>query len=273
MPVFESVTVCTALVVFTNCSGKVRLVGVTAAMDCVPNPLSEMFNSGVSGSELLMMSTVLRLPMAVGLKVILTVQEKFAASPAPPIEQVLAEMAKSAALPPDRVMPFRIKAAFPLFVRVRVCGVVVTPTVMLPNWKALFEGVITGAVPVPVKATDSGVGFELAIAIVATRVPAAAGRKVTVMVQLKPAANALPQLLVCTKSPAFAPVMVMPVIASVPAPAAFDRVTVCGALEVFTNSNPNGRAVGDTDAFAAVPTLTTPDHAEERLPRIAAFHG
>ena len=110
---------------------------------------------------------------------------------------------------------------------VKTCGgVVVVPTVMLPNWKALLDGLMTGAVPVPLKLTVNGVGFELAIVSVALRVPDALGVKVTLIVQFAPAVRLEVQEVVCEKSPALTPVTVMPVIESVAAPAAFDSVTV-----------------------------------------------
>ena len=74
--------------------------------------------------------------------------------------------------------------SLPEFVIVSVCGVLVVPTVMLPNWKALFDGLMTGAVPFPVNGTDSGVGFELPIVRVALRAPVAAGLNATLIVQV-----------------------------------------------------------------------------------------
>src|SRR5215831_4462230 len=143
-------------------------------MDWVPKPLSETFSTGVVGSELLIASTVLRLPMAVGLNVRLTVQVLFGLRPTPAIGQALV-CAKSPALPPVRVMLLMISEAVPLLVIVNVCGVVVVFTVMLPNVIALGVGLITGAVPVPLNGTDNAVGLELAMLIVAARAPVAVG--------------------------------------------------------------------------------------------------
>jgi hypothetical protein len=74
LPELERVTLWLPLVVFTSWSGNVKVPGVKLATDCVPTPLSEMFNAGRTGSVLLMTRTELRLPMAVGLKVMDTVQ-------------------------------------------------------------------------------------------------------------------------------------------------------------------------------------------------------
>ena len=83
VPVLDNVTVWTALLVFTSCVGKVSEVADKVAIDCVPTPLSDMFNNGVTGSLLLIMSTVLRFPMADGLNVRLMVQLKPAPTPDP----------------------------------------------------------------------------------------------------------------------------------------------------------------------------------------------
>ena len=71
-----------------------------------------------------------------------------------------------------------------------------------------------GAPPVPVRVTDCGLPVALSLmATVAVRVPGAVGAKVTLIVQLPPAATELPQLLLWLKSPALLPAntrLVMP---------------------------------------------------------------
>ena len=64
---------------------------------------------------------------------------------------------------------------------------------------------------------------------VALRAPAAAGVKVTGMLQLPPMATLVPQLLVWAKSPGFVPVMAMLVMESAADPGLL-KVTVCAAL-------------------------------------------
>lgn len=68
-----------------------------------------------------------------------------------------------------------------------------------------------GAVPVPPSGTDNSglTGSLLLIASDATLGPVAAGVNVTLMVQLEAPATAVPQVLVCAKSAAFAPVTAM----------------------------------------------------------------
>ena len=60
--------------------------------------------------------------------------------------------------------------------------------------------------PVPERLTDWGLPAALSVrASAAERLPAAEGVKVTLMVQLAPAASAMGQLLVWAKSPALVP--------------------------------------------------------------------
>jgi len=60
--------------------------------------------------------------------------------------------------------------------------------------------------PVPERLTDWGLPVALSLmARAAERLPAAAGVKVTLMLQEAPAATELPQLLVSPKSPALTP--------------------------------------------------------------------
>ena len=93
------------------------------------------------------------------------------------------------------------------------------------------------SVPVPASATVCGLPVALSVMVtVAARAPAAAGMKVTLMVQLAPAATGLVALhvvpaVVMAKSVAFAPAIVNPVIFSAALPVLL-RVTVCAALVV-----------------------------------------
>lgn len=64
--------------------------------------------------------------------------------------------------------------------------------------------------PKPAKLTVCGLPLALsAMLIEATRDPVAEGVKVTLMVQLPPAGTEVPQVLLCAKSLAFAPVIEM----------------------------------------------------------------
>jgi hypothetical protein len=93
---------------------------------------------------------------------------------------------------------------------------------------------IKGAVPVPVIVADCGEPVALsATEIAAVRLAAEAGVKVTVMVQVAPAASVVPQLLVWPKLLALAPVTEMLVIARVVVPG-FDSVMGRAVAEVPT---------------------------------------
>ena len=91
----------------------------------------------------------------------------------------------------------------------------------------------TGASPVPERATDWGLLAAVSATITdAVRVPAAAGLKVTLMVQLAPAATELAQLFVWVKSLAFTPKTATPVTFKSPLPV-LDRVIARTGLAVL----------------------------------------
>ena len=80
------------------------------------------------------------------------------------------------------------------------------PTTWLAKVRLVGEMLTAGAVPVPVRLTLWGLPVALSLmASEAARLPGAEGVKVTLIVQLAPAATEMPQLLVWTKSLAFAP--------------------------------------------------------------------
>jgi hypothetical protein len=68
----------------------------------------------------------------------------------------------------------------------------------------------------------------------AVRFPAAVGVNVTLIVQLAPGRTEVPQVFVCAKSAASAPVMVTPIIESVAFGFVLLSVSVCAALVVPT---------------------------------------
>jgi hypothetical protein len=71
-------------------------------------------------------------------------------------------------------------------------------------------------------------------------IPVVAGVKVTVMVQLAPAATEDPQVLDCVKSPGLVPLVAMLLMFSVPVPI-FESVKVWGELLVPTFWLPNAK--------------------------------
>jgi hypothetical protein len=73
------------------------------------------------------------------------------------------------------------------FLSVIVCTALVVPSARIPNDRDAGN-IVTGAIPVPVKATDWGLLEALSVTVSeAVRLPKAEGIKVTVMLQLSPA--------------------------------------------------------------------------------------
>jgi len=90
-------------------------------------------------------------------------------------------------------------------------------------------------VPVPERLTVCGLPLALSLMFSeAVRVPEAEGVKVTLIVQLAPAATELPHVLVCAKSPALVPVTAMLVMLKVALPV-LRRVTVRAVLVAPTD--------------------------------------
>ena len=94
----------------------------------------------------------------------------------------------------------------------------------------------------------------------AARVPEAEGVKSTAIVQLAPAATEVPQLLVCAKLLALAPVTARLVRFKVLAPVLVS-VTVCTVLVIAIDSLPKDKLLGETltvgDVLAPVPERLT----------------
>ena len=152
------------------------------------------------------LSDAARLPLAIGVKVTLMAHEAPAATELP---QLLA-WAKSPALTPESPMLVTVKAPLPELVRVTVCAVLAVPTDWLPKARLEGETLTADAVPVPERGTVCGLPAALSATVrAAVRFPVAAGLKLTLIVQLAPAATLDPQLLVWAKSLALAPEIAM----------------------------------------------------------------
>jgi hypothetical protein len=87
----------------------------------------------------------------------------------------------------------------PVLVRVRFWDGLVMPTVWLPKASELGDSVAVGAdTPVPLRLVVLDPAEVLSVTVsVALRVPVSVGVKVTLMLQLAPAARLLPHPLVC----------------------------------------------------------------------------
>jgi len=240
-PVQVSDTVCVAPVAVSWSAKLAACPAVTVALvdpPCggaaekpSPVPLKLTVCGELAALSVMVMDAV-RAPAAVGLNATLIVQ--FA--PAATVPHVLVST-KSPPFVPVTATEVTKSATLPLFVSVTVCGVpLVVPTGWLANVIDAGDNVAAGAPPtaVPVRLTDCGELPALSVMVMnAARVPFVVGLNVTLMVQPAPTAMVAPQLLVCEKSPPFAPVTAMLVLVSEAFPLLVS-VTVCAALDVPT---------------------------------------
>src|SRR5207302_1122473 len=112
--------------------------------------------------------------------------------------------------------------------------------------------------PAPLRVTICGLPVALSVMVMAAvRLPAAPGVKLTLMVQLAPAATEVPQVSVWAKSPVLVPVTAMLETLSAPAPLLV-RVTVCAVAEI-------GRASCREIELVAVNTTVGEEIKPERL--------
>jgi hypothetical protein len=196
-------------------------------------------------------------PLAAGLNVTLTVQLAPAATLAP---QLLL-CAKSPGFAPVSVMLLMLKAALPVLLSVKVWAELVVPTAWLPKARVVGERLATGFVlaPVPERVAVWGLPVALSVRVTeAAKDPLAAGMNVTLTVQLAPAATLAPQLLLCAKSPGFAPVSVMLLMLKAALPVLLS-VKVWAELVVPTAWLPKARAVGEKLAVGCPAPTPVPD--------------
>jgi hypothetical protein len=191
-----------------------------------------------------------RAPPAVGVNVTLMVQFP----PATTLPLQLLVWANSLAFVPVTPMLTMVKDAPPVLDSVTVCTGLVVFSACPVNVSEVGATPATGIVPVPVSVTvNVGVDGSLVVMVTAAaRAPAAVGVNVTLMMQLAAAARLPPHGLVWAKSPAFAPVIPIPVIVK-GAPPVLDSVTVCGGPDVPTRRAVNISVPGDTPAPGAMP--------------------
>src|SRR5207249_1756977 len=188
VPVFVSVTVIGVLVVASGWLPKPRLVGANPTPGAVPFPLSVMICGlppALSASD----SVPVRAPKAVGVKVTLMVQFAPAAKVAGLVGQALAPVLV-AAKSPEAANELIVKAAVPVFVSVTVIGVLVVASGWLPKPRLVGANPTPGAVPFPLSVMICGLPpASSASDSVPVRAPKAVGVKVTLMVQVPPAAK------------------------------------------------------------------------------------
>ncbi len=193
--VFDSVAVWAALVDPTVVLAKVKELGdrVTDPAEA-PVPESGRVSVPMLSGRL---TCAVRVPDAEGVNLTLIVH---------PVEGTVAPTPGQVPVPPNAkslaLVPVIVKLALTVTV-VPLLGVsvdnstaLVVPTVWLGNVSGLGESVtepVPEEAPVPLKLTVEVVADEIRVAV---RVPVAVGLKVTLIVQLPPAASELPQVLV-----------------------------------------------------------------------------
>ena len=98
----------------------------------------------------------------------------------------------------------KVKLAFPVLLRVTICGALGVPTLLLKGVVVVTPA--KGAVPVPVRLMVCGLPLTLSAMLTeAVRMKGAVGLNVTLIVQVPPAATEL-QVVVATKSLGLVPV-------------------------------------------------------------------
>jgi hypothetical protein len=154
---------------------------------------------------------------------------------------------------PVTEMLVMVSAAVPGFDSVMGRAVAEVPTVVLGKASGFGLRTACGAVPVPVSATVCGEPVALSTTDrEAVRLPDAVGVKVTVMMQLAPAASDVPQLFDWLKLLAFVPVTEMLVMVRAAVPG-LERVVDAVPAEVPTSVPGKVRAVGVNVAWGVVP--------------------
>jgi hypothetical protein len=239
LPVLVSATVRDGLVVPTGSDGKVGGAGkLTVGPVPVPVKLTVCgLPLALSVNEMLPEA----MPIAVGLKVNATVQDPDAGTELA-AEQVVPD--GTIAKGPDTPMAVKVRLVLPVLVSVTVWGGLVVPTGS--------DGKVSGAdnptmgpVPVPVRLTVCGLFKALSEMVrEPVRVPTAVGVKVTLIVQLEPAARLAAQVFVASKSEGSAPVTTMLDMARLTFPA-LESVTACAALVVPTCCPVKVRLLGE----------------------------
>src|SRR5712692_501004 len=171
-PLFESVTVLAGLLVPTTLVPKLRVVVDMLSVGVTPEPVREI-NCGLFEALSVIVNMPLRKPLAVGVKVTLTVQLELAPTLAP---QLLV-CAKS----PLACIPLMLVAVGPGFDRVTGCEPLALPSACAAKLSAAGVAFRTAfAPPVPVSDTVCGLPEALSVMVrVPVRVPVAVGVNVT----------------------------------------------------------------------------------------------
>jgi hypothetical protein len=241
---FVRVTVCGALLVPTTWLPKVSDVGDKVKL---PRGIAIPPSDTLAGTVARLAETVnvpVLAPVPIGVK--LTVMLQLAPAARLPMQGLLCVKSPLVA-PGGQVLMAEIVTALAVpFVRVTVCGALPVPTTWLPKVSDVGDRVKPG-IPVPLSDRLAGTVATLAETVnVPVLAPVPIGVKLTVMLQLAPAAMLPMQGLLCVKSPLVAPggqVLMAEIVTALAVP--FVRVTVCGALLVPTTWLPKVSDDGD----------------------------
>ena len=263
LPVFDSVTICEALVAPTLVAAKLRLVGAALAIGAVATPVPLSATLVVVGLALCVkVSVPLAAPAALGAKLTLTAQLPPAATE-PPLVQLRPVTANALLLVAKDDSD---KAAPPVFDSVTVCAALVLPMVVeakLSVVGAALAAAVGAAAPLPLKATVVVFGLALCVKLsVPLAAPTALGAKLTLTLQLPPAATDPPeaQLTALTMKAGLLVANEVNVNAAVPG---FDSVTVCAALLLPTLVDAKVSVLGAALAAGAVAAAPVPLRATE----------
>jgi hypothetical protein len=146
-----------------------------------------------------------RAPDAPALNTTLIVQFAEAATLVPQ----LSVSVKSAAFAPVNVMPLTVSVVLLVLLSLMICAVLEVVITSSGNVNEVGESVAVGvpeAAPVPLSVAVCGLPLALSATLIeAVRPPLAVGLNVTLMVHVPDAATLVPHVLVCEKSPTFAP--------------------------------------------------------------------
>jgi len=193
----------------------------------------------------LMFTVALRLPAAVGLKVIAIVHFAPAARLVPQVFLIT----KSPALAPPTVIFWIAKVIPPTLVKLTGMFVLLVPTVYDPKLRVVAES-DTEVSPVPWRPTICGLlGALSATETLAEREPSPWGVKLTLIVQLAPGPSEAPQVFVWAKSAGLDPVKVTPPMLSVAVPLFVTEIAWEAAV-VFQTWFPNDNDEGERVACA-----------------------
>lgn len=174
VPVFLRVRAWLLLVVFTVWLVKVSDVGVSDAVGAVPVPVNETV-CGLPVALSTIESEAVRVPVAVGLNVMVTAHEDPVETDEP---HVFDEMAKSPLLVPVRVSLVRVSVPVPVLLMVTLWPELVVPVFCPVNVRVVAE---SSEVPVPVRVTACGDVVELSVMVnVVERDPVPVGLNVMV---------------------------------------------------------------------------------------------